>query len=36
MLFGVGVMLATNQLGWFNSQFAFLADIVVAAEELLQ
>jgi cytochrome c-type biogenesis protein len=36
MLFGVGVMLATNQLGWFNAQFAFLADIVVAAEELLQ
>lgn len=36
MLFGVGVMLATNKLGWFNAQFAFLTDIVVAAEELLQ
>jgi cytochrome c-type biogenesis protein len=36
MLFGVGVMLATNQLGWFNAHFTFLTDIVVAAEEFLQ
>lgn len=36
MLLGVGVLLATNQLGWFNAHFTFLSDIVVAAEELLQ
>lgn len=36
MLIGVGTLLATNQLGWFNTHFAFLSDLVVAAEEMLQ
>ena len=36
MLVGVGILLATNQLGWFNTHFTFLTDIVVAAEEMLQ
>jgi cytochrome c-type biogenesis protein len=36
MLMGVGLLLMTNRLGWFNAHFAFLADIVVAAEEMLQ
>ena len=36
MLVGVGILLATNQLGWFNTHFTFLNDIVVAAEEMLQ
>jgi len=36
MLIGVGVLLATNQLGWFNAHFTFLSDLVVAAEEMLQ
>jgi len=36
MLIGVGILLATNQLGWFNANFTFLSDIVVAAEEMLQ
>ncbi len=36
LLIGVGVLLATNQLGWFNAHFTFLSDIVVAAEEMLQ
>jgi cytochrome c-type biogenesis protein len=36
MLIGVGVMLASNNLGWFNTHFAFLNDIVMAAEEALQ
>jgi len=36
MLIGVGVLLATNRLGWFNAHFTFLSDIVVAAEEMLQ
>ncbi len=36
ILIGVGVLLATNQLGWFNAHFTFLSDIVVAAEEMLQ
>jgi cytochrome c-type biogenesis protein len=36
MLVGVGVLLVTNQLGWFNANFAFLSDFVVAAEEMLQ
>ncbi|MFP6655250.1 MAG: cytochrome c biogenesis CcdA family protein [Myxococcota bacterium] len=36
MLIGVGLLLATNQLGWFNAHFTFLSDIVVAAEEMLQ
>jgi len=36
MLICVGILLTTNQLGWFNAHFTFLTDIVVAAEELLQ
>jgi len=36
MLVGVGILLTTNQLGWFNTHFTFLTDIVVAAEEMLQ
>ena len=36
MLVGVGVLLLTNRLGWFNAHFTFLTDIVVAAEEMLQ
>jgi cytochrome c-type biogenesis protein len=36
MLIGVGILLTTNQLGWFNAHFTFLTDIVVAAEEMLQ
>jgi cytochrome c-type biogenesis protein len=36
LLVGVGVLLATNQLGWFNAHFTFLSDLVVAAEEMLQ
>lgn len=36
MLIGVGILLATNQLGWFNANFTFLSDLVVAAEEMLQ
>jgi cytochrome c-type biogenesis protein len=36
MLLGVGVLLMTNQLGWFNAHFTFLTDLVVAAEEMLQ
>jgi cytochrome c-type biogenesis protein len=36
MLVAVGVLLATNQLGWFNTHFTFLSDFVVAAEEMLQ
>ncbi len=36
LLVGVGLLLVTNQLSWFNSQFGFLADFVVAAEEWLQ
>lgn len=36
MLIGVGLMLVTNQLAWFNTHFTFLTDIVVAAEEMLQ
>ena len=36
MLMGVGLLLMTNRLGWFNAHFTFLADFVVAAEELLQ
>ena len=36
LLLGVGVLLTTNQLGWFNSHFTFLADLVVVAEEWLQ
>jgi cytochrome c-type biogenesis protein len=36
LLMGVGVLLMTNRLSWFNAHFGFLADFVVAAEELLQ
>jgi cytochrome c-type biogenesis protein len=36
MLIGVGVLLMSNQLAWFNSHFTFLTDLVVAAEEMLQ
>ena len=36
MLMGVGVLLTTNQLSWFNTHFTFLTDWVVAAEEMLQ
>jgi cytochrome c-type biogenesis protein len=36
LLMAVGLMLVTNQLGWFNAQFTFLADFVVWAEESLQ
>jgi cytochrome c-type biogenesis protein len=36
MLIGVGLMLMTNQLAWFNTHFTFLTDIVVNAEEMLQ
>ena len=36
LLIGVGVLLVTNQLAWFNSQFAFLGELVVRAEDWLQ
>ena len=36
LLVAVGGLLLTNQLGWFNAQFAFLGDFVIWAEELLQ
>jgi cytochrome c-type biogenesis protein len=36
LLMGVGFLLFTNQLAWFNSHFAFLTDVVVRAEEWLQ
>ena len=36
MLVGVGVLLVSNQLAWFNGQFAFLADFVMWAEERIQ
>ncbi len=36
LLVGVGVLLLTNQLAWFNSQFAFLGELVVRAEDWLQ
>lgn len=36
LLIGVGVLLVTNQLSWFNSQFAFLGELVVRAEDWLQ
>jgi len=36
LLIGVGILLLTNQLAWFNTHFTFLTDIVVAAEEMLQ
>lgn len=36
LLMGVGLLLMTNQLSWFNAQFSFLADFVVTLEEYLQ
>ncbi len=36
LLVGVGLLLVTNQLAWFNSQFAFLGELVVRAEDWLQ
>lgn len=36
LLVAAGLLLLTNQLGWFNSQFAFLADFVVWMEDGLQ
>jgi cytochrome c-type biogenesis protein len=36
LLVGVGVLLLTNRLGWFNAHFTFLTDVVVAAESWLQ
>jgi cytochrome c-type biogenesis protein len=36
LLMGVGLLLLTNQLAWFNSHFTFLAELVVAAEDWLQ
>lgn len=36
LLIGVGLLLLTNQLAWFNGRFAFLGDLVVAAEDWLQ
>jgi len=36
MLVGVGILLTTNQLGWFNTHFTFLSDLVVAAEGMLE
>jgi cytochrome c-type biogenesis protein len=35
MLVAVGLLLFTNQLAWFNGQFAFLADFVLWAEDHL-
>ncbi len=36
LLMGVGFLLFTNQLAWFNGQFAFLGELVERAEDLLQ
>ena len=36
MLVAVGLLLVTNQLAWFNGQFAFLAEFVLWAEVGLQ
>jgi cytochrome c-type biogenesis protein len=36
LLTGVGLLLMTNRLSWFNVHFDFLADLVWAAEEMLQ
>lgn len=36
LLCGVGLLLVSNQLAWFNTHFTFLADWVMAAEEALQ
>lgn len=36
LLIGVGVLLVTNQLAWFNSHFVFLGELVVGLEDWLQ
>ena len=36
LLIGVGLLLMTNQLAWFNGHFVFLNDLVLAAERWLQ
>lgn len=36
LLIGVGVLLVTNRLAWFNGQFVFLGELVVALEDWLQ
>ncbi|HPG26116.1 MAG: cytochrome c biogenesis protein CcdA [Spirochaetaceae bacterium] len=36
LLVGVGLLLVTNRLAWFNTHLTFLSDFVVAAEEMLQ
>lgn len=36
LLMAVGFLLVTNQLAWFNGQFAFLGELVMRAEDLLQ
>ncbi|MEZ4330638.1 MAG: cytochrome c biogenesis protein CcdA [Myxococcota bacterium] len=36
LLIGVGVLLVTNQLAWFNSHFVFLGEVVVRLEDWLQ
>lgn len=36
LLVGVGVLLVTNQLAWFNSHFVFLGEVVVRLEDWLQ
>lgn len=36
LLMGVGFLLFTNRLAWFNGQFAFLGELVMRAEDLLQ
>jgi len=36
MLVAVGLLLVTNQLTRFNSQFRFLSDFINAAERVLQ
>jgi cytochrome c-type biogenesis protein len=36
LLVGVGGLLLSNQLAWFNTQFSFLADFVWVLEEKLQ
>lgn len=36
LLMGVGGLLMSDRLAWFNSHFAFLADLVVIAEDWLQ
>jgi len=36
LLMGVGLLLVTNQLAWFNGHFTFLTELVVRAEDWLQ